>query len=332
MTPITEHTLRTAAERAVARGHALSAMLFGSRARGNAGRSSDWDVCLVTDERPVDDFSRFHALAEDDPFWNDARVQVVWLPQQRFAGATPAGSIEAAIAREGRTLAGDHAVTTKARAVAFDAPTVLRNLGRVSERLFTAIEAARRHADETDETEREEITVTIVTTSIAGAEALGRALCALTETEHPGNHSIGRAGRRIAERASEPNSPLPAALTHEISQCAQALNDTAQAVRKVEYGEPGEPWPKTIERFARALKADLRLRQGLIAGSGPWAALAEHPHRAELVGELQRRTAARAEAIARAWGSAPGTLDNERLDQAVQAWTNGHHKLRESTR
>jgi len=50
MEQITEAQLRTAAEHAVANGHAIAALLFGSRARGTAGPRSDWDVCLVTDE------------------------------------------------------------------------------------------------------------------------------------------------------------------------------------------------------------------------------------------------------------------------------------------
>ena len=77
----------------------------------------------------------------------------------------------------------------KARTVPFEAATVLRNLARASEHLFTAIAAARRHTRVIDEAKRDDIAVTMLTTSIAGTEALGRALCALTETEHTGDQA-----------------------------------------------------------------------------------------------------------------------------------------------
>ena len=74
-----------------------------------------------------------------------------------------------------------------------------------------SIGAARTHAREKSETERTEAAVSILTESIAGAEALGRALCALTETEHTSDHRLGKNGRQIADRTDEPkrNIALP---------------------------------------------------------------------------------------------------------------------------
>ena len=327
MEAVTERTLRTASERAVAGGHAIGAVLFGSRARGAPGPMSDWDVCLVTDDVAGDALARDRALEADDAFWEHPAIETHWLSRARFEGGVPAGSIEAAIARDGQGLAGETAMATKARSVPFETETVLRNLGRASEHLHTSIEAARRHSRESDETQRGEIAVTLLVASIAGAEALARALCALTETEHTGDHRIAKNARQIAERAAEAEPPLEVTLMREISACVEALDDTTQAVRKVEYGEPGEDPAKTLDRFVRALDTDLLIRRGLIEGTGAWSGLAEHPRREELAEELRQRTAARAAANAREWGSGRIELADKRAEHAVRRWIDGHDAL-----
>ena len=331
MGQITEAQLQTAAERAVANGHAITALLFGSRARGTSGPLSDWDVCLITEEGTCRADAQAQALEVEDEFWDDRQIQTVWMPRARFDHGVSAGSLEAAIAREGRVLAGDATMATRARTVPFEAETVHRNMGRAAEHLFLSIGAARRHAREEHETEKTEAAVSTLIESIAGAEALGRALCALTETEHTGDHRLGKNARQIADRADEPNPPLESALMERISTRVQQLNDTAQAVRKVEYGEPGEAPEKTVDRFVRALEADLWMRQGLIEGTGPWAGLKHHPRCGELADEVERRTAARAATNAREWTLlTPAKLADEKLDRAVRDWTEGYQALREA--
>ena len=333
MEPITEARLRRATERAVARGHAIGALLFGSRARGTAGALSDWDVCLVTDEDPGSVEARERrerALEADDAFWGNGNVERVWIHRARFDDGVPAGSLEAAIAREGRALAGDASMATKARAVPFEAETVLKNMNRATVHLRNAIAGAREQVQGPDAGQRAAAMVAMVTSSIAGAEALGRALCALTETEHTKDHRVGKSGRQIADRAGEPNPPLERTLTHAISERVQALNDSAQTARKAEYGDPGEPWEKTAERFVRALEADLRTRHGLIEGTGPWAGLMHHPRRDELAGRIKEATTGYALTNAREWTLMPFEYPDQRLHDAMRKWIEGYGALREA--
>ena len=170
----------------------------------------------------------------------------------------------------------------------------------------------------------------MVTASIAGAEALGRALCALTETEHTGDPRVGKSGRQIAGRSAEPNPPLEGTLTQAISERVQALNDSAQTVGKVEYGDPGEPYEKTADRFVRALEADLWTRHGLIAGTGPWAGLKNHPRHDELSGAINRATAAYAITNAEEWNLMPFHHPDHRLHDAMRKWIEGYGALREA--
>ena len=332
MEPITEARLRRATERAVARGHAIGALLFGSRARGTAGALSDWDVCLVTSEDPgsVETLERRErALETEDAFWDNGRIERLWVHRARFDQGVPIGTIEAAIAREGRALAGDASMAKKARTVPFEAETVLKNMNRATDHLQVAIGAARKQVRGTDAARRASAMVAMVTSSIAGAEALGRALCALTETEHTGDHRVGKSGRQIADRAGEPNPPLESTLMHAISERVQALNDSAQTVRKLEYGKPGEPWEKTAERFVRALEADLWTRHGLVEGTGPWASLMDHPRRHELAGRIKQATMAYAIENADDWTRTPFEYPDRRLHDAMRQWVEGYGALRE---
>ena len=98
MEPITEARLRRATERAVARGHAIGALLFGSRARGTAAPLSDWDVCLVTDEDPgsIEALGRRErALEAEDAIWDSGKIERVWVPRTRFEDGLPVGSLNA---------------------------------------------------------------------------------------------------------------------------------------------------------------------------------------------------------------------------------------------
>ena len=330
MEPITEAQLRRATERAVARGHAIGALLFGSRARGTAGPLSDWDVCLVTDEDAPSVETRERALEAEDALWENGHIERVWVHRARFDDGVPVGSLEAAIAREGKTLAGDTSMATKARTVPFEAETVLRNMNRATNHLQAAIGAARKQVRATDAEARAAAMVAMVTSSIAGAEALGRALCALTETEHTGDHRVGKSGRQIADRAGEPNPPLESTLTHAISERVQALNDSAQTAGKAEYGDPGEPYEKTAERFVRALEADLWTRHGLIEGTGPWAGLMNHPRRAELAERIKRTTASDAITNAEDWTLMPFEYPDHGLHDAMRKWVEGYGVLREA--
>ena len=328
MEQVTQQRLQEAAERAVAGGHAVGALLFGSRSRETAGPLSDWDVCLVTHDEVRNALARDEALEAEDPFWEHPGIETTWIPRARFDAGVAAGSLEANIAREGKALAGDATMATKARTVPFEAETVLRNMGRAAEHLGMSIDAARRHAREKSESERAEAAISMLTTSIAGAEALGRALCALTETEHTGDHRIARNGRRIGERADEADPPLDGDLMRLISERVQELDDTAQAVRKVEYGEPGEEPEKTIDRFVKALEADMWTRQGLLEGEGPWAGLKQHPRRGELAHALGEKTAGRAVTNGHEWTMRPVKLTDARLDRSMDQWVRSYHALR----
>ena len=323
MEPITETRLRRAAEGAVARGHGIAALLFGSRARGTAGPLSDWDVCVVTEEDPGDFDAivrRERALEAEDEIWDTGKVERVWVHRARFDRGAPIGSLEAAVAREGRALAGEASVATNARIVPFEAGTVLSNMNRATSHLQQAVGATRSQTRRTDANLRASAVIDLVTSSIAGAKAVERALRTLTDTV-PGSNEPSAAGR----------TALESTLAHAIDKRIEELKDPAQAARRAEWeNDPGEPYEQTAERFVRALEADLWTRHGLVDGAGPWAGLMHHPRRGELAESIRRSTMEYAVTNAQEWTLMPFEYPDERVHDAMRQWVEGYGALREA--
>ena len=164
--------------------------------------------------------------------------------------------------------------------------------------------------------------------AIGAVEALGRTLCALTHTEHTGTHDVARNGRRIRDRASEPEAPLDRTLTEQIGTRLIELNGGARKVRLAEYGKPGESHEHATQRLSRALHTDIEIRRGLVEGEGPWAELKRHPRRDELAAVLERDTAARAATNSREWVRDPVSLPDQSLNGAVGQWIKAYQKIR----
>ena len=318
--PITEARLRNASQRAVASGHARAAILFGSRARGTAAPESDWDVCLITDEDGRSEDERDTAIETQDAFWEDGRIERVWVPLSQFKAGVHANSLNEAISREGKVLAGDATMAKRARVLPFETQALRDDLSRSAQQLAEAVNAARGHARETDEQEARHTSMTMSLRAIGAAEALGRALCALTHTEHTGTHEVATNGRRIRERAAEPEAPLDSALMEQIGTRLEALNGEARTLRLAEYGRPAESHDQATQRLVRTLETDALIRRGLIEGEGAWATLKDHPRRNELKASLERDTAGRATRNARDWGLESVKLQSTPLTHAVAQW------------
>lgn len=329
MRAITESALRSAAERAVAGGHAITVVLFGSRARGTATADSDWDVCLVTtDDGPESAPERDAALEAEDPLWADGKVQHLWTSRSRFDAGVPANSLEEAIAREGRVLAGDGTMAKRARVKPFDGQRATSDLTRASEHLAQGIGAARRHARARDATTRERRTVSISLEAIGAVEALTRVLCALTGTTHTGSHDVAKNGRQIIQRADEAAAPLEPALMKQIGARLVAMNRESAALRGAEYGETGESYADATQRLALALETDLWVRQGLVAGDGPWAGLGAHARQSELLEAVETDTVEAAATYALEWARNPLELPSDALNVATREWVEGYRSIR----
>ena len=325
---ITEAQLRDASQRAVASGHARAAILFGSRARGTAAPESDWDLCLVTDEDGRSERERNSAMETEDALWEDGRIERLWIPLSQFEAGVHANSLNEAIAREGKVLAGDGTMAKRATVLPFNADTLHNNLNRSAEQLGEAISAAGRHARENAERPAHQASVTMSLRTIGAVEALGRALCALTHTAHTSGHDVGATSRQIRERAAEPDAPLESALMEQIATRLEAMNGDTRKLRGAEYGRPAESHEHATERLVHALDTDALIRRGLIEGKGAWAELEDHPRREELKALLKSDTAARAMTNAREWNVEALKLRSNSLTHAFAEWVRTCHQIK----
>ena len=333
---ITEKSLQRAAQRAVERGHVVAAILFGSRARGTADAHSDWDVCLVTN----DDAARAGrdmdaALAAEDPLWAHGKVQTFWAKRSEFDNGVHANNVREAIAREGRVLAGDREMTRNVEVKPFKASDLQYDMGRGMEHLVAGVNAARRHAQAGRESTRRQATVDMSLNAIAAAEALGRALCALTGVRHSGTHDLKTNGERILAAGAEGEARAERSLRQQIGERLIAMNGGVRALRGAEYREVGETYDAAARRLSLALETDAWIRDGLIRGKGPWARLSAHLRSAELRGELMENTSEGATMNARSWTLMPVTIKSEELNAAVGEWVMKYQAIkiaeREST-
>ena len=198
-------------------------------------------MCLITDAADPNARRRNAALEADDSFWEDGRIQRVWMASTGFEAGVHAGSLDEAIAREGKVLAGDGAVAKHAKVRPFKAETVRHDMSRTGEQLAEAFVAAQKHARSDAVYGKRQASITMSLRSIGAAEALGRALCMLTGTPHTGTHALATNAKRIRDRADEPGAPLDRALVEKIGIALETLNGESADWRGAEYGRPPEP-------------------------------------------------------------------------------------------
>ena len=103
MKPTTQERLRRTAAEAVGSIPGIEAVvLYGSRARGTARATSDWDVAILSHAAPEDEQAATKLFGELE------RVHpIVMKPESIEAHCNEGTRIESAIARQGRLLAGD---------------------------------------------------------------------------------------------------------------------------------------------------------------------------------------------------------------------------------
>ena len=321
-TALTGAQLRSAAEHAVAGGHALAAVLFGSRARGTATPESDWDVCLVTDDEDArSETERHQALEVDAALWSDARIQILWKTRREFHRVN-AGSVEEAIAREGKVLAGDVAIVAGAALKPFRASAVGRDLIVARANLVAGIWIAEEHAaGAQSEESRRNAALAMSIDAIAAIEALGRALCVLTATPIAGIHDVAANGRWMQALGEAAEDGTWGALLRAIGARLVAVDRDGGRLRRAgQSGEPLESYEDAAERLALGLETDVWTRSGLCEGKGPWARLARHPRGAELREAIADDTAAAARAADQERRGARVKLGSETLERAVTEW------------
>lgn len=282
-------------------------------------------MCLVTDDDDArSDTEHNQALEVDAALWSDARIRTLWKARDEFDRGVNAGSVEEAIAREGKVLAGDDAIVTGAAVKPFRASPVRADLIVARAHPEAGIWIAQAYAGAQSKEARCNATLALSIDAIAAIEALGRALFTLTGTPQAGTHDLGVNGRRMEELGEAAGDHARGRLLHAIGARLVAVDRDGARLRHAEqWGEPRESYEDVAERLALGLETDMWTRRGLVAGEGPWARLAQHPRAAELREAIADDTTAAAGAAEEELRAARVALGSDMLERAATKWYEG---------
>ena len=147
-------------------------VLFGSRARGTAGPRSDWDVAVI--ERNGRAADKTYRLLDDLPGVRPLRVAADEIERHKDT----AGALEAALAREGVTLAGVwRRPECRDEGLDMDMVLIRANLANATDNVGKAVLAGIRHLYAVETWERTDWTP-VTTGSVDAAEYVAKAILA----------------------------------------------------------------------------------------------------------------------------------------------------------
>ena len=245
MKPTTQERLRRTAAEAVGSIPGIEAVvLYGSRARGTARATSDWDVAILSHAAPEDEQAATKLFCELE------RVHpIVMKPESIEAHCNEGTRIESAIARQGRLLAGDW-TAPPCRIEDLDVPT--EDLGKT---LDIAIDDLRGAFFALCEAAFRELLYSpkVVEESQQAAEALAKAIIAGFGLSPVTVHDLDALAAQLENayrgrtRGAEDRRRFSAAI--------RKLDGNTEAAHKARYHKgPVEPPARTAERIASTLR------------------------------------------------------------------------------
>ena len=270
--------LRERAEEVVRRAPAVEAVvLFGSRARGTAGPGSDWDVALIgkSGEPPEAAYRLFGEL-----------------PGVRLLGfrtgeierhKDTAGALEAALARQGITLAGAwERPACRKEALSMEVVRIRAHLANATDQTDKAVRAGIEHLY-VMEWERGDWTL-LTTGSVDAAEHVAKAVLTGYGLSPREVHFLDALAEQLANAYRGPSDPRQAAWAERI----RAMNGTTRTLRlhDADYRRfvvpPAEPLERSVERTGQAQRAQIRWLREMVERWPEHAEEAENAARAIL--------------------------------------------------
>ena len=263
--------LQDAAERAVRYEGIDAVILFGSRARGDAGRHGDWDLCVVGSRRPE---SIDAALGLADCRYESGRVDLVWQDRQALREQTSAGSLWADIVRDGRVLAGDSEILRGIEIKPMKKSQIVGAFAWATKKIETAVHHAR---EATTSSSRRRALAEIEGTEASGfaAEQLSRGLLGLLGEQPGGGHKFNTNAEILRRGAEGATDPGQACVMRAVADAIERTNGGTHDARGATYdGHPKERerWEEHIAEVARLYTEVIK---GIMTSTGTLAGLHE---------------------------------------------------------
>ena len=245
--------LRQCAEEVVRQEPAVMAVvLFGSRARGTAGPRSDWDIALI--EQGGSAAETAYRLFDPLP-----GVRPLGIGAEKIARhKDTAGSLEAAVARQGITLAGIwRRPRCRTEDLELDATRLYAHLANATDKIEKAVGAGIDHLYSTG---RERTDWTPITTGSAdAAEHVAKAVLTGYGLSPREVHFLDALASQLENACRGRNDPRQA----DWSERIRAMNGTTRTLRlhDADYlrftAPPAEPLERSVERTGQAQRAQI---------------------------------------------------------------------------
>ena len=245
--------LRDRAEEVVRRAPAVEAVvLFGSRARGTAGTGSDWDIALIGKSGKTPE-AAYRLFGE--------------LPGVRLLGfraseierhKDTAGAVEAALARQGVTLAGAwQRPACRKEALSMDVVRMRANLDNATDAVTRVVMAGIDHLHAGGRRRTDWTPVT--TGSVDAAEHVAKAVLTGYGLSPREVHFLDALAEQLANAYRGRDDPRQAAWAERV----RAMNGTTRTRRlhDADYwrflAPPAEPLERSVERTGQAQRAQI---------------------------------------------------------------------------
>ena len=246
--------LRERAQEVVRRAPEVAAVvLFGSRARGTAGPGSDWDIALIekNGEAPEAAYRLFDELP-------GVRLLGIGAGEIERHKDT-AGALEAALARQGITLAGAwRRPVCREEALTMEVVRIRAHLANATDQMDKAVRAGIKHLYAM-EWERGDWTL-LTTGSVDAAEHVAKAILTGYGLSPREVHFLDALADQLADAYRGRNDPRQAEWADRI----RAMNGSTRALRlhDADYrrfvSPPAESLERSVERTGQAQRAQIR--------------------------------------------------------------------------
>ena len=245
--------LRERAEEVVRRAPEVEAVvLFGSRARGTAGPGSDWDVALI--ERSGKAPEAAYRLLDALPGVRLLGIGAGEIERHKDT----AGALEAALARQGVTLAGAwQRPACRKEALTMEVVRIRAHLANATDQMDKAVRAGIEHLYAM-EWERGDWTL-LTTGSVDAAEHVAKAVLTGYGLSPREVHFLDALAEQLANAYRGRNDPRQA----EWAERIRAMNGTTRTLRlhDADYrrfvAPPAEPLERSVERTGQAQRAQI---------------------------------------------------------------------------
>ena len=268
-------------------------VLYGSRARGTARATSDWDIAILSHASPENEQAARRLFGELE------RVEsIVMNPESIEAHCNQGTRLESAIARQGRLLAGDW-TPPRCRMEDLDVPTGdLRNNLDIATRDLRSVFLALCDAA----FKGQSYIPNVVEDSQQAAEALAKTIIAGFGLSPTAVHDLNVLATQL--ESAYRGRTRDAAARRRFAAAIRALDGNSKAAHEARYAEgPVEPPARTAERVASTLRLQTEWLR--------WYA-ARNP-------EMREAAVATGREIADAAGLVQGMRGFDRIDPDLQA-------------